>query len=280
MGKKYIIVMLMLLMLASSFGAAADRFYIEPVDMELGKTSTLRFVLENTQDYYGFQAEVKLPKGLEAMKGSDGEVDITLSSRADDGDFKVNSNLITDRSLIMGAFSANHKPFAGDNGVLVYLNVSVAEDFAGGFVEVSNIMFIDNEAMDVEFEFTFASIGVTVTGIDFRETELSLIEDETATLTATVVPENATDKSLTWASSDESIATVSDEGVITAVKAGTATITATTANGKTASCVVTVATKVIEVTDITLDKTELSLIEDETATLTATVVPENATDKS
>lgn len=68
----------MLLMLAAPFGAAADKFYIEPADMELGKTEILQFVLDNTQDYYGFQAEVKLPAGLQAVKVSDGEL---LTSR-------------------------------------------------------------------------------------------------------------------------------------------------------------------------------------------------------
>ncbi len=62
----------------------------------------------------------------------------------------------------------------------------------------------------------------------------------TETLTATVLPDNALDKSITWTSSDEDVATV-DDGVVTAVAAGTATITATTVNDMTATCEVTVA---------------------------------------
>lgn len=192
----------------------------------------------------------------------------------------MNSNLLADGSLIMGAFTANHNPFTGDNGVLVYLNVSVADDFAGGIIEVSNIMFINSEAKDIEFESTSASIGVTVTDIALSETELNLTEAETATLIATIAPENATDKSVTWTSSDEAVATVSAEGVVTAVKAGNTTITAVSSNGKIASCKATVEAKVIEVEGISLSETELSLTEGETATLTATISPENATDKS
>ena len=61
------------------------------------------------------------------------------------------------------------------------------------------------------------------------------------TLSATVLPETATDKSVKFTSSDETIATVTPiQGKVTGVKAGTATITATTANGKTAVCEVTV----------------------------------------
>lgn len=63
----------------------------------------------------------------------------------------------------------------------------------------------------------------------------------TETLSATVAPTNATDKSVQFTSSDETIATVTPvQGKITGVKAGTATITATTVNGKTATCEVTV----------------------------------------
>lgn len=82
---------------------------------------------------------------------------------------------------------------------------------------------------------------VAVTGVTVAPTAASLYVGETTTLTATVSPNNATNKKVTWTSSDGSVATVSAAGVVTAVAAGTATITVTTEDGsQTATCAVTV----------------------------------------
>ncbi len=82
---------------------------------------------------------------------------------------------------------------------------------------------------------------VSVTGVSLSATSLTLTEEETATLTATVEPANATNKGVTWSSNDETVATVDADGKVTAVGAGTATITVTTEDGKkTATCTVTV----------------------------------------
>ena len=83
---------------------------------------------------------------------------------------------------------------------------------------------------------------VPVSQITLNKAETSISVGNSETLTATVAPENATIKALTWASSDEDVATVAPDGTVTAVKAGAATITATAADGsgKSAVCKVTV----------------------------------------
>lgn len=117
---------------------------------------------------------------------------------------------------------------------------------------------------------------IAVTSVELDKTSLTLKPEETATLVATVKPDNATDKNVTWSSSDSSIATVDETGKVTAVKIGSATITAK-AGDKTAECKVTVF---VAVTSVELNKTTLSLIEGDSETLTATVKPDNATDKT
>ena len=120
-----------------------------------------------------------------------------------------------------------------------------------------------------------------VTSVTLDQTSASLKVGETVSLTATVKPDDATDKSVTWSSSNTSVATVSSTGVVTAKSAGSAIITVTTKDGsKTATCSVTVKAKTVSVTGVSLDYTSLTMTEGETQTLTATISPSNATDKS
>ncbi len=119
------------------------------------------------------------------------------------------------------------------------------------------------------------TVTVPVSSITLDKTTLSLVIGESFTLTATVKPDDATDKTVTWSSSDESVAKV-DNGKVTAVKSGKATVTAK-CGVKTAECAVTVT---VPVSSITLDKTTLSLVIGESFTLTATVKPDDATDKT
>lgn len=79
-----------------------------------------------------------------------------------------------------------------------------------------------------------------VTSVTLNNPALSLEVGKNGKLSATVLPATATDKSVTWSSNNEAVATVSTNGTVTAHKAGTAVITARTANGKSASCTVTV----------------------------------------
>ncbi|WP_425622812.1 RICIN domain-containing protein [Bifidobacterium adolescentis] len=124
--------------------------------------------------------------------------------------------------------------------------------------------------------------SVAISGSGVSNGKLSLKSGASVQLTATVNPSNATDKTVSWTSSNNSVAKVSD-GKVTAVKAGTATITAT-AGGKTASVVVTVADNPVPVTSVSISgdgvsNGKLSLKSGASVQLTATVRPDNATDR-
>ena len=122
-------------------------------------------------------------------------------------------------------------------------------------------------------------VAKLATGITVSPATLTLEVGKTQTLTATIQPADATDKSVTWTSSNTSIATVSTSGKVTAKAAGSCTITATTKDGSglKATCQLTV---VQPVTGITLSSSSLSLEVGKTQTLTATIQPADATDKS
>ena len=130
---------------------------------------------------------------------------------------------------------------------------------------------------------------VAVTGVSLNKTTTTLTVGDTETLTATVSPDDASDKSVTWSSSDTDVATV-ENGVVTAVAEGTANITVTATNGtvdtsddQTATCAVTVnaaTPSVVNVTEVEINKTSTTLTVGGTETLTATVSPDDATDKT
>ena len=143
---------------------------------------------------------------------------------------------------------------------------------------------------DLELYAKWTKEKIDVSGVTLDKTAVSLVEEETVTLEATVAPDDATDKTVTWSSNKTGVATVDADGKVTAVKAGTATITATATNGtdavtddQTATCTVTVTAAEepkVDVTGVTLNKITMELTEGTTGTLTATVVPTDASDKT
>lgn len=130
-----------------------------------------------------------------------------------------------------------------------------------------------------EAEITVIKPSVSVMGVELDKTELVLERGGTEKLTATVLPEGADNKMVTWDSDNKDVATVSEDGVITAVSYGTATVTVTTANGgKTASCSVTV---VQHVSSIKLNYTELTVVANgDSKEISVTFAPSGATFKT
>ena len=134
-----------------------------------------------------------------------------------------------------------------------------------------------------EYNGTYIYAFIPVTSVTLAPETLSIEEGKTAGLTATISPANATTQQHSWASENGKIAKAYGETLntakVTAIGVGKTTITYTI-GGKEASCEVTVTPRTISVESITLNKTQLSLVKGATETLTATVLPTTATDKT
>lgn len=125
---------------------------------------------------------------------------------------------------------------------------------------------------------------VPVTGVSLNKTALALDEGESESLIATVIPDNATNKKVTWKSSDTSVATVNASGKVTAQATGTVVVVVITEDGaEVATCTVTCGDGAVEpeipVTDVALNKSTLSLIEGQSESLQVIITPDDATNK-
>lgn len=167
-------------------------------------------------------------------------------------------------------------------------NTDVATVLATGYVTavsegtaVITANSTDGSGVSASCTVTVLHNTVYVDGITLSETSAELHEGETKQLTATVSPENADNKTVTWTSSNAAIATVSETGLVTAKAEGNAVITATSNDGTniSASCNVTVLKNEILITSLTLSDTSAELNEGETLQITATIAPENADNK-
>jgi len=123
------------------------------------------------------------------------------------------------------------------------------------------------------------------TSVSIPDTAEVRVGGDTVTLTAEVEPADATDPSVIWSSSDTSKATISENGTITAISAGTVTITAEAADGDgspecTDTCALTVLPRIVHVSEVTVEPATLTLNAGYASSLRAVVTPEDATDKT
>ncbi len=162
-------------------------------------------------------------------------------------------------------------------------NVSFFARANGGYSREGTILINNKTESAVIKVSQLGALGeyIAVESVSLGLGALPLTVGVSAPLNYYIDPWNASDKSVTWSSSNTSVATVSSSGLVTAMAVGSATITVTTNDGrKKATCLVTVNEEVVPVNSVRVDKTSLTMTEGDTQTLTVTVVPDNATDKS
>ena len=168
-----------------------------------------------------------------------------------------------------------------DNKALIKREVPEEEEFITNSdrraeVKAFNLIYGDGFDWDQEYEIIFADDGIKPRIVSLYKEKATLSTGGSIQLTASIIPENAEDKSVTWKSSNTAVATVKD-GLVKAIKTGKATIIVTTANGKTDTCVVTVTAKKILPKKVSLSKTTATLIVGDKIALKATITPTGAT---
>ena len=141
------------------------------------------------------------------------------------------------------------------------------------------VVFISCDKQNPDNPPTPTPSTVAVTGVSLDKSSADLSVGETLSLVATVSPSNASDKTVTWSSSNAEVASVT-AGTVKALKAGNATITVTTNSGsKTASCSIKV-TEAIKVESVALSQKSTQIAVGDSIQLTATITPTDASNKN
>ena len=210
------------------------------------------------------------------------EVENVILSITEDFEMTVGDSKSLTASVLPENAEDKSIKWASSDPSIITVKEGKVEAIAAGKAKISAT---SNNRKTSSVTITVKNAVVKVTKIELDNSSLSFIEGSTETqnLVATVSPENATNKNISWTSSDEDVAKVAD-GVVcitaTAKYGDVATIIVTTEDGgKVASCTINILQKVIDVENISLNKSSLSLLKGEEETLNYTINPDNATNK-
>lgn len=211
-----------------------------------GRNVVVDFSISGTNEMIALQFNLSLPEGFSLFEYDEGE-NLTVGGVKTGHEMKVVPLENGDYLIVLYNMYLN--TFNETLSFSMTLKASEDSGIKEGRiynVRMSTVDAVSHICEGVSFK---AAVGKPINGITLDQTAATLTEGETLTLTATVSPDDATDKTVTWSTSDASVATVAD-GVVTAVAAGTATITAK-AGEHSATCVVTVTRKEEPFTGIT-----------------------------
>ena len=219
-------------------------------------------------------------RGINKYTGSS-----TLSYEIKQGDAQLSVDIekkniqVDEYAQIIVNSRAKKYEYISDNTSVAIISYGRVKGVAEGTANITVSVADSNyKPEQVTLQVTVSEKKIEITEVLLNKYAETLTEGDTITLSAEVLPYDTTySKNVSWSSSNEAVATVSADGTVTAKSAGTAIITATSENGMTASCTITVEKKFIPITEVYLDKSSATLTEGDTATLTATVLPENTT---
>lgn len=144
------ILLLLILLGMPTVSKAKDAFYIQPFNIVPGDTKTISLNLDNENVYRGFQTDIVLPEGLSIVKNANNSLAISLTNRA--SAFGLSSNEVGDRTLRLLGYSAQYETISGYNGALVNIQVKASSDFKGGYVQLKNTIFSNENNLDVSMD--------------------------------------------------------------------------------------------------------------------------------
>ena len=248
---KTIRILLALFLLMPFMAIHAESISVSPVTLEPGGIVPIPVNCEfSSENITLYQFDLYLPEGVTLAKNDKGRYAAGTTYALSDRHDEHTASLKDNGGFVRFVVSQNDAyTITPGGGLLLTLYVQSDANVSGELQgSIKNfMMFETNETkhamLDITFNMTVPPATVPATGISLNQTSATLTtQGQTLQLTATVTPDNATDKSVTWTSSNTAVATVSNTGLVTAVANGSATITATTADGSrlTATCTVTV----------------------------------------
>jgi len=207
---------------------------------EISPEASKAFSLElsNESEMTAFQMDVVLPNGL--------SLDLSktrLTGRC--GNHQLQTKQLGNGKVRIICMSSDNTSISGNIGSVIELWIKAVKGIAGNqIVKLENIIFSDVKAHTYRMDplsFVVDVKYVPATSVSISESNIQLEVSDSRQLTASLLPENCTDKTILWKSDNEKVATVSDNGMIIARSAGKCSIIASTADNLIqAKCVVTV----------------------------------------
>lgn len=254
--------------------AATNSFSVTNASAEIGQKATIELKTKEDVSLDDISVEITYDTSRISILEEDIVMSDTINALFGDNS---GTGLHKDGKVTFGAYKLSPVSIPAGTTILT-LTYTVSEAGAGDTAININVDAEDSELSKNYLEDIVATITgtlppVAVSGVTLDKTSGTLNEGETVTLTATVMPEDATDKTVTWASSNSNVATVAN-GVVTAVAPGTAVITATAGN-QSASYSLEVKAPL---KGITLNHSEMTVIKGQSAPLTVTYNPTYTTD--
>lgn len=233
-------VLLCVSMVPSAFAAAVSyTAEVSPAELTVSdedQTVTVTIKADTTIDYNGIGASVLIPKGVELIGVSNEHIELE-----EETDYNLKTGSIATET-------SDGKDVSGSVILVLTYKIPANAEAKTYTLGVEDLEITKNRGKDMMSDYETVSAALTVKAavtdipvesVSLDKTELKLAKGGNAKLTATVLPADATDKTVTWTTSKDKVATVAADGTVTAVGEGTAVITAT-AGGKTAQCTVTV----------------------------------------